>query len=317
MARKHLTGPLHPVSVQGQNRKLDAGFGLEYAARDAELFRADRRRGARAAGADFAAALRHCMVRTMTAPTPPPWPARPALFLDLDGTLLEIADEPRHATVSPRLEALLPRLAAATDGAVALISGRRIADLDRLFAPFEFPAAGIHGLERRDGGGRLHAAAVDAAALKTVHAVVADFVAVRPGLLLEDKERALALHYRRRPDLAAEVAGFVADLERDLPTALTVLRGRMVYEIKPRAVDKGAAIAAFMHEAPFRGRTALFIGDDVTDESGFAVVNGLGGVSVKVSSGPTAAQWRLAGVEAVLRWLECALAAAPVLRNDE
>jgi trehalose 6-phosphate phosphatase len=250
------------------------------------------------------------MVKPMIDPTLPPWPERPALFLDLDGTLLEIADEPQNVRVSARVRALLPRLHSATGGAAALISGRPIADLDRLVAPFSFPAAGIHGLERRDGGGRIHSARIDSGMLAPARATIAAFVTQHPGLLFEDKGPTLALHYRKRPDLAAQVGRFVAELEHGLPPAFAVLGGRMVYEIKPRGVDKGLAIAAFMQEPPFVGRTALFVGDDLTDEAGFKVVNELAGVSVKVHAGPTAARWRLADVGAVLGWLERALAYA-------
>lgn len=235
---------------------------------------------------------------------PPPWPARPALFLDFDGTLLEIAEEPGLVAPSDRLRALLPELGPACGGAVAVISGRPIAEIDRLLAPHRFPAAGIHGLERRDALGSVRSAAADSAALASARAALEPFVAAHPKLLLEDKERALALHYRRRPDLAEEVRRVVSTLEAALPPELEVLPGRMVYEIKPRATSKGAAIREFMRESPFAGRTPLYIGDDVTDEAGFAAVNELGGVSVKVGAGRTTARFRLDGVGAVLGWLE-------------
>ncbi|HEX6998787.1 MAG TPA: trehalose-phosphatase [Gammaproteobacteria bacterium] len=236
--------------------------------------------------------------------TAPPWPARPALFLDFDGTLLEIAEEPSRVRPSPRLRALLPELVPATGGAVALISGRMIAEIDRLLDPHRFPVAGIHGLERRDAAGRRSAAQPSPAAFAAVREALLPFVERHPGLLLEDKRHALALHFRRRPDLAGEVRAAVAALDARLPDELEVLPGRMVFEIKPRAASKGRAIESFMREPPFRGRTPVFLGDDVTDESGFAAVNALGGVSVKVGRGETAAGWRLADVEAVLDWLE-------------
>jgi trehalose 6-phosphate phosphatase len=243
----------------------------------------------------------------MTDETTPPWPERPALFLDLDGTLLEFAAEPHRAVPSERLRELLPSLQPATDGAIALITGRTLADLDRLLVPHRFAAAGIHGLERRDGSGRLRAPPVDRDALAPARRRIAAFVAEHEGLALEDKSVSLALHYRQRPDLEAEVRAFVQDLEASLPAAFELLPGRMVFEIKPGGVDKGEAIAGFMREPPFAGRTPVFVGDDVTDEHGFEVVNALSGVSVKVDSGPTCARWRLPDVAGVLAWLEDAV----------
>ncbi len=231
----------------------------------------------------------------------PPWPSRPALFLDLDGTLLEIEDHPRLAAASARLSALLPALPAATDGAVALVSGRSIEDIDRILAPHAFVAAGVHGLQRRDAAGRLSAAAdtIPSAARERVRAF-----AERHRLLLEDKGMSLALHYRNRTELEAEVHAFVEALQAQLPSDVEVLLGHKVVEVKPSVMNKGDAIRAFMEEAPFRGRTPVFAGDDVTDELGFAAVNALGGVSVKVGEGTTAARWRLHDVSAVLGWLE-------------
>ncbi len=235
----------------------------------------------------------------------PPWPSRPALFLDLDGTLLEIVDHPRLAAASARLTALLPALPLATGGAVALVSGRAIEDIDRILAPHSFVAAGVHGLQRRDAAGRLSAAAgtIPPAAQERVRAFAA-----RHGLLLEDKGVSLALHYRNRAELEADVHRFVESLQALLPPEVEVLLGHKVVEIKPNVANKGDAIRAFMEEAPFNGRTPVFAGDDVTDELGFAAVNALGGVSVKVGEGDTAAGWRLRDVSAVLGWLEAAVA---------
>ena len=250
------------------------------------------------------------MVGSMIDQKLPPWPRRPALFLDFDGTLLEIAEEPHLVAPSARLRALLPALAPATHGAIALISGRPIAEIDSLLAPHRFAVAGIHGLERRDAAGALQHESANATAFTELRALLRPLAARHAGVLLEDKGRTLALHYRKRPDLAAEINRFFDVLEESLPPELELLPGRMVFEIKPRGTDKGRAIAAFMREAPFAGRTAVFVGDDVTDEAGFAVVNAQGGVSVKVSDGASAAHWRLAGVSAVLGWLERCTAAA-------
>lgn len=237
----------------------------------------------------------------MTRAPRPPWPPEPAVFLDLDGTLIEIAQRPDAVTRSARLDALLARLPAATSKAVAIVSGRAVADLDRLLAPHRLPVAGIHGLERRRADGKVVRAPV---ALDWIHGArdaMDRFAETHPGLLLENKGASLALHYRSRPELEDAVQQFVAEL--DLPVAAERLQGRKVMEVKPRQMNKGTAIRAFMSEPPFAGRTAVFAGDDVTDESGFAAVNELGGISVKVGAGATAAHWSLPGVSDVLDWL--------------
>ena len=231
----------------------------------------------------------------------PPWPPEPAVFLDLDGTLIEIAQRPDAVRRSARLDALLDRLPGATSNAVAIVSGRTVTDLDRLLAPHRLPVAGIHGLERRRADGKVIRAPVALGWMRGARDALDRFAATHPGLLLENKGASLALHYRSRPELEHAVQQFVADL--DLPVAAERLQGRKVMEIKPRKMNKGTAIRAFMSEPPFTGRTPVFAGDDVTDESGFVMVNELGGVSVKVGTGATAASWSLPGVSDVLDWL--------------
>jgi len=231
----------------------------------------------------------------------PPWPHEPAVFFDLDGTLIEIAQRPDAVRRTHRLDALLARLPAATGYAVAVVSGRGIADVDRLLTPFRLPVAGIHGLERRSADGTVRRVPVELDWMRGARVAMERFVATHSGLLLENKSVSLAVHYRGRPELEDAVQQFVADL--DLPETAERLQGRKVMEIKPRQMNKGTAIRAFMSEPPFAGRTPVFAGDDVTDESGFAVVNELGGVSVKVGTGTTAANWSLPGVSDVLDWL--------------
>lgn len=239
--------------------------------------------------------------------TSPPWPTRPALFLDLDGTLLDFAGRPQDAAPSARLRTLLPRLEPATGGAFAIVTGRAIAELDRLLAPHRFAAAGIHGLERRAVADGLISAAGDATELDPVRAMLGRLAERHEGLLLEDKHVAIALHFRRRPELASEVEDAVRALEQALPSSLDVLRGKMVVEVKLRGTDKGRAISEFMRDAPFAGRTPIFVGDDVTDEAGFEAINTLEGVSIKVGPGPSIARCRLDGVAAVLDWLDEAM----------
>ena len=231
----------------------------------------------------------------------PPWPPEPAVFLDLDGTLIEIAQRPDEVTRSARLDALLARLPAVASNAVAIVSGRTVSDLDRLLAPHRLPVAGIHGMERRRADGRVIRVPVALNWMQGAHDAMDRFAEMHPGLLLENKGASLALHYRSRPELEDTVRQFVAEL--NLPMTTERLQGRKVVEVKPRQMNKGAAIRAFMSEPPFAGRTPVFAGDDVTDESGFATVNELRGVSVKVGAGATAANWTLAGVSDVLDWL--------------
>lgn len=227
-----------------------------------------------------------------------------ALFLDVDGTLLPIAETPDGVEVSDHLRAVLARLAPLYGHALALISGRPIAELDQLFAPLALPSAGLHGLERRDAAGRIRRLG-EPAWLDALRRALGDFAAAHPGVLLEDKVRTLALHYRRAPEAEAAARRAVAELIGGDDQRLRVIEGKMVLEIKPRLADKGAAVAAFLGEPPFAGRRPVFIGDDVTDEDAFAVVNRLGGTSVRVGDLPgTAARYRLPDVNAVVAWLE-------------
>ncbi len=217
--------------------------------------------------------------------------------------MLHIAETPGAVVVSRHLRAALERIAPRLGQAIAMISGRPIAELDRLFAPLKLPSAGLHGLERRDARGRLHRLG-EAAGLDALRGPLHDFAAANPGVLLEDKGRALALHYRGAPQLEARARRLVEDLTAERADRLRVLHGRMVVEIKPCLADKGAAIAAFMTEPPFAGRTPVFLGDDVTDEDGFRVVNELGGISIRIGDGAaTSARYRLADVDTVLAWL--------------
>ena len=232
--------------------------------------------------------------------------ARSCLFLDIDGTLLEIVDRPDAVRVDPELRRLLRALHGATQGALALISGRPVAEIDTLFGSSRFCVAGQHGAERRDSVGRVHRHRPPRAGLGLAEAErqLRHLVAAYPELVLEDKGINLALHYRRAPGLVGIVREAIEGLVVSLGAEFEMQAGKMVFEIKPSRVDKGTAIAEFMQEAPFRGRTPVFVGDDLTDESGFALVNRLGGVAIKVGDGPSAARCRLAHAGAVRAWLE-------------
>ena len=196
---------------------------------------------------------------------------------------------------------MLECLPAVTGNALAIVSGRTVADVDRLLSPHVLAVAGIHGLERRSAAGEISRAAVSLDWMDSARDAMERFVESHPGLLLENKGVSLALHYRNRPELESTVRHFVAGL--DLPVAAERLQGRKVMEVKPRQMNKGTAIRAYMSERPFAGRTPVFAGDDVTDESGFVVVNELGGISIKVGDGATAATWSLPSVAHVLGWL--------------
>jgi len=226
-----------------------------------------------------------------------------ALFLDVDGTLLRIAPTPDSVTVEPGTPEVLDRLQRSNGGALALISGRRIEELDRLLAPLVLPIAGQHGLERRDAAGVVRRYANAPPQLSLIGSRLDAFARAHPGVLIENKQLAIAAHYRLAPQAESKLATLITTLADESPGLLEVQHGKMVFELRPRGTTKGTAIAAFMAEAPFRGRMPLFIGDDDTDEHGFDVVNELGGISVKVGDGATAAHLRLESVEAVHQWL--------------
>ena len=234
----------------------------------------------------------------------PPFARNWAFFLDLDGTLLEIAETPEEVDPGPVEVDLLKRLSGAADGAVALISGRSLGRIDELFKPLVLPAAGQHGVERRDARGKRHRYRFAVSRLRPAAGGIRDFAAQHRGLVFEDKGASVALHYRLAPKLAAAAQAAVREAAEPLGESVEVQNGKMVVELKPAGCDKGKAIGEFMCEPPFSGRIPVFIGDDVTDEYGFRMVNRLGGHSVKVGEGPSAARWRLENPAAARAWLE-------------
>jgi trehalose 6-phosphate phosphatase len=233
----------------------------------------------------------------------PGLPEQTAVFLDVDGTLVHHADHPEAVRIDGPLSALLERLDTVTSGALALISGRSIADIDSLFSPTRFAVAGQHGAERRSWDGTLHFLPSLSSRLHGPAEELHRLVRAHPRLLLEDKGASLALHYRGEPGLAGLVEREVRHVLAALGNDFELQTGKFVFEIKPSGKDKGTAIAEFMAEAPFEGRLPVFVGDDLTDEFGFDLVNRLGGHSVKVGAGPTRARWRLENADAVRRWL--------------
>jgi trehalose 6-phosphate phosphatase len=228
-----------------------------------------------------------------------------ALFLDVDGTLLEIAETPQAVHVAEDLKQLLSDLGTRLGGALALVTGRTIADLDTLFAPFQFVASGVHGSEYRDATGRTTRPLTGRVAMDLVRQQLAVFAAANTGLLLEDKGHALALHFRQALQLEPIVRAQMSAALGTLGPEFALQEGKCVLEIRHAGYTKGIAIARFLEQAPFRGRTPIFFGDDTTDEPGFAIVNAQGGVSVRVGQpGDTLARFNLSRVTDVIRALQ-------------
>ena len=226
-----------------------------------------------------------------------------ALFLDVDGTLVEMAPTPREVEVNADLPALLGRLARRLGGSLALVSGRRIADLDHLFHPFRFPAAGIHGAERRDALGRLHFSGLTSADLEPARIELRRFVARHPAVLLEDKGLGLALHFRQAPELEAAARDALERARVQLPAEAHLQPGHCVIEIKGGSSSKRAAVEQFMQEPPFAGRVPVYAGDDLTDLDALAYVQSAGGHGVFVGTEPKPGHDSLPHPAAVREWL--------------
>lgn len=242
--------------------------------------------------------------------TPPQLTPDAALFLDFDGTLVGLAETPEAIEVPKALVALLGDLHDLLGGALAVVSGRQIDVLDRFLAPLRLPAAGEHGVQRRDAEGRMQEQrALD---LTQVLAAANELARVHEGLLVERKHAAIALHYRLAPQLEAVCRDAMTRVIEGQPQ-FELLHGKFVFEVKPAGIHKGIAIDAFLQEPPFAGRVPVFAGDDTTDEHGFAIVQPRGGIAIKVGSGPSLALHRLDSPRAVFEWLVQArdLLAAP------
>lgn len=233
-------------------------------------------------------------------------PRHHAFFFDFDGTLADIVEHPEHVEITEETRQILERLLDASRGAVAIITGRDIATIDRFLAPLTLPIAGVHGLTRRDAAGQHHSPEFDRTILQSIESELQLLVEQETGLLLERKHGALALHYRQRPELEKPC---IEAMERAAGRSggITLRRGKMVIEAVGYQTDKGAAIECFLQEAPFRGRTPLFAGDDLTDEDGFVLLNRLNGISIKVGAGDTKARYHTETRETLLFWLNSIL----------
>ena len=233
-----------------------------------------------------------------------PW----CLFLDIDGTLLDIAPTPDAVNVDAPLLSLLRRLERACDGAIALISGRPIAAVDALFDTLQLPVAGVHGFERRNAQGHYFRPGFVGAGLSYLRSEVTALAQSLHGVLLEDKGCAFAVHYRQAPNLEETIRLRLARLVSAALPAFELLDGDHVVEIKPVEHDKSTAIEAFMQEEPFTGRSPVFIGDDTTDLDGFAAMKRFNGLAIAVGS-RIPGEKRLAGPRDVRAWLESLLSA--------
>jgi trehalose 6-phosphate phosphatase len=231
---------------------------------------------------------------------------RCAFFFDVDGTLAEIQPRPELVSIPPRSLVALEHLHV-SEIPVAVISGRPLSQLDALLSPLCLPAAGVHGAERRTAEGTLQNLALDRDLLDAIQQELAQACERHPGLTLENKTVAFALHFRLAPELEDIARALAENFVERYGHVLTLQPGKCVFELKPRGASKGEVIRTFMQEAPFKGRTPVFVGDDLTDEAGFKAVNELGGLSIKVGAGPTEATQRLDSVEAVGAWLESLL----------
>jgi trehalose 6-phosphate phosphatase len=207
-----------------------------------------------------------------------------ALFLDVDGTILDICEAPGAVRVPPGLPAIIESVAAALNGAFAFVSGRSIRDLDRLFAPLRLASAGQHGSEIRCAAGvdtlTMPAAPIDGEVLRRIE----DAAQAHPAIEVENKGRTVAVHYRRAPAAGADLAPALRQAVAQSGKRLTLLPGNMVWEIRDRRYSKATAVRTLMRRKPFRGRTPVFVGDDVSDEDGFTAVEGLGGVALPVGT---------------------------------
>jgi trehalose 6-phosphate phosphatase len=206
-----------------------------------------------------------------------------AVLLDIDGTLLDLAPTPREVWVPPDLSKTLNRLLDKTSGAVALVSGRSLNDIDLIFAPEQFPAVGGHGAEMRlesdSEAVAIHAPPMD----KELKRRLAAIAKLSPGILLEDKGYSLALHYRLAPHAEKAIYAAVSLIRADLPNApIEVMPGKCVCEIKHSGFNKASGVIELMTHDPFKGRRPIFIGDDVTDESVFAIMPELRGLAFSV-----------------------------------
>jgi trehalose 6-phosphate phosphatase len=249
--------------------------------------------------------MRAAQQKTGTIPAPEAVElSRMALLLDVDGTLLDIAPRPNEVVVPPMLREILGDLIGRAGGAVALVSGRTIEGLDRLFSPLAIPAIGGHGAEMRVD--------VSAPVVRSAAAGLNDSIRQRlhllgsidPDVLVEDKSHSISLHYRLAPQQETFLKSAVSEIVASEPDHdVEFLLGKYVIDIKPRLFSKGSAVRELMTREPFAGRTPLFIGDDMTDESVFAILPALDGSGYSVGREIAGTQGTFASPQDVRSWL--------------
>jgi trehalose 6-phosphate phosphatase len=228
-----------------------------------------------------------------------------ALFLDIDGTILDIAPTPDAVTVPPDLPLALQEAANALGGAVALVSGRSVPWIDRVFAPLKLPTAGQHGAELRLAAGAPVRAVAAPDDLNPIRRRIEGTIKDWPGVVLEPKSFGIGVHYRLAPERGDEVRFLLEEIATDAGGRYELLPGKMLIELKPCGPTKGRVVAAFMATAPFAGRIPVFIGDDRTDEHGFKEVLARGGHAVQVGPGVSTVASSFAANPAALRsWLK-------------
>jgi trehalose 6-phosphate phosphatase len=238
--------------------------------------------------------------------TPPPLAradaVRLAIFLDFDGCLVDLAPRPQDVVVPPALLPVLHRLWRRSKGAVAVVSGRPVAELRRFLPGLDMALCGSHGAERSVNGRRTERMSVDRDALAEAARRAETDLMSQAGLLLERKPVGLGLHYRGAPRRANEVSALADRLLSGLP-GFHAHHGKMVVELRPDGIGKGNAVEDLMKRDPFRHRSPVMFGDDATDEPAFEVANRLGGYSVKIGPGPSAARHRLGSPRELRRLL--------------
>ncbi|MDQ6647507.1 MAG: trehalose-phosphatase [Pseudomonadota bacterium] len=242
-----------------------------------------------------------------------PW----AVLLDIDGTLLEFADDPRTVFVAPSLLILLHDLHRALHGALALVSSRGLADIDRLFGPTQWAAAGLHGLELRHADGSFRRRNLKLTSQLRMRKAAGALAVQFGGLQLEDKQQVVVLYCRHDEEKLAALHAAAKGLLPHLP-GYELQPGKQMLEFKPAGMDKGQAIRELLRHAPFIGCKPVYLGDDLTDEHAFVRVNRARGISVRVGDRePTLAHYTVAGPEAVENWLHHVLASLPSVLPTE
>lgn len=229
---------------------------------------------------------------------PPTFTGQHALFLDFDGTLVELAERPDQVRPDPRLPAVLQACQHRLGGAVALLSGRRLESIEALLPTLRFAGAGLHGAQRRE---LPEGPTLDLVAPTGVAGHLRARCAADTGLWVEDKGAAVALHYRDAPGLSARALELLRDAVQGMP--LQIVSGKCVHEARPAGFDKGEALRGFMRQPPFLGRVPVFAGDDCTDEDAMRAAQELGGIAIKIGPGASCAGHRLVDPQALLLWL--------------